>query len=291
MAKIVKPVLVDGQTLESKFTEALCGVEAAVTGGFLQRPVADTDAAFDLFGYLPADDDLRWSFISRYAEVRESMPIKRIHFENAWGATYLSPVASYRSGYVTTINPENRLQLDRALDNLSFRPEIRERFEYALPGDDVDVRLRLTDALCTHAADGGGKPETPCPEALYQLRLYDDVGYLGRVGFNMHVELEAPVVSIVNIQGVPGGTERIGEFTDDHGLPPANYLVQRVQAMFDTDDESVAVRGLVNPKRGNSRLYYGTLQAEGVDLFQALHKPSFEQRLPTSTMDELTRSL
>lgn len=255
----------------SDITQPSSGPEAAAP--FMQKPTALLDTAFNLFGYLPPDDDLRWSFLKKYNSVREDFHFRAMNFDNAWGAIYLSNEQSWRSGFVTTINPENTLQLDRALDNLGHRQDVLRRFEQAQADDGIDVRLRLTDALASHP-NRARPAETPCPEALYQLRLY--VGnYLGRVGFNLHTEHGTSVVSVVNVQGVPGGRSDAASFQDNYGLSPFNYLVQRVQEMASEDEAGLVVRGIMNPKKGNSRLYYGVFQNENVPMYKARHKPSY----------------
>jgi hypothetical protein len=256
---------------------------------FMQKPMAIIDTAFNVFGFLPPDDDIRWPFLAKYTAVKDSLHFGAMNFENAWGrAVYLSDELSWRRGFVTTLHGENTLQLDRALDNLAHRKDVLSRFD-ATCGDDVDVRFKVTDALITHS-DRTNKPETPCPEALYQLRLY--VGeYLGRVGFNLHTEDNSSIVSIVNIQGVPDGRSRIAKFEEDHGINPFNFLVKRVVRMAEISKPDLEVRGLINPKRGNSRLYNGVFRSEGIPMYKAYHKPSYTPPQPVDeTCDQIVQT-
>ncbi len=244
------------------------------TGGFapfMQKPADLLDTAFGLFGFLPEDGDPRWGFLQRYTEIDRALHIRGINFDNAWGAVYLSRVLSWRSGYITTLNPENTLQLQRALDNLEHRRYVESLFNKTQTSDGVDVRLRLTNAL-TSDPTKKQQPETPCPEALYQLRLY--IGrYSGRVGFNLHSEGERKVVSVVNIQGVPDGRCDIASFQENYDTSPFNYLLRRVLRM--AEEDGLEVRGLVNPKKGNSRLYYGVFRREKVPIYKAHHKTNY----------------
>lgn len=237
---------------------------------FLQKPTSLTDTAFDLYGFLPADGDRRWPFLARYDEISRTIGFRPINFANAWGATYLSAAASYRCGFITTGSPENCLQLDRALDNLERISDVTKRYEASRNGYDADMRLTLTDRLTTDR----GKPEidvTPCPEALYQIRLYYGQ-YLARVGFNVHEE-DSSVLSIVNIQGSHDASEGIADFKAEFGISPFNMLVQRVLSLAAVQDPGYDVRGMINPNRGNSRLYWGVLSQEGVDMYHARRKP------------------
>lgn len=244
---------------------------------FMQKPPALLDAAFNLYGFLPTDDDPRWSFLERYEEVKSRTGFRPINFENAFGAIYLSAKPSFRSGHITTINPENSLQLDRALDNLGAQEALDERYEASISNDDIDMRLVITDRIASHQHDQVQR-ETPCPEALYQVRLYYG-GYLARVGINVHREDETEVISIVNIQGIPGGREKVKEFQDETGINPFNLLVQRVVSLSRAGDFASSVRGLINPTKGNSQLYWGVLAKEGIEKYRALRKPSFSSRV------------
>lgn len=235
---------------------------------YMQKPLDVVDTAFALFGFLPEDDDPRWHFLSRYTDIQQETHFGRMNFANAWGATYLSDVVSYRSGFVTTANPENGLQLDRALDNLEAAPEVAVRYATSSPGfADYTMHYTLTDRL-TFDPCAPPQPVTPCPEALYQIRLYADDAYLARVGFNIHQEADTDVLSIVNIQGIPGGLKRNRAFTETYNISPFNLLVRRVISLAN-ERHPYDIRGLVNPERGNPQLYYGVLVEEDVSLYHA----------------------
>ncbi|MFO0970999.1 MAG: hypothetical protein U0520_01460 [Candidatus Saccharimonadales bacterium] len=242
---------------------------------FMQKPSVLLDTAFSLYGFLPTDDDPRWPFLARYEEVKRRTGFRPINFENAFGAVYLSADTSFRSGHVTTINPENSLQLDRALDNLDAQEYLVEMYGDEKCDDGIDIQFVLTDRIAAHQHD---RPqfETPCPEALYQARLYHHGQYLARLGLNVHRERESKVLSIVNIQGIPDGREKIEKFRDAYGVSPFNLLVQRVVRLSSTGDTAPVIRGLINPARGNSRLYWGVLGGEGIERYRVVRKPSLK---------------
>lgn len=249
-----------------------------VLGPEMQKPTELLDTVFELYGFLPKDDDSRWPFLVQYHQVQNELPFKPINFANAQGATYLSEVPSFATGFVTTPVPENQRQLRRALDNLAFRQEIGARFEASSSSEfeGYDIRLALTDSLVTDPTKP--LPEiTPCPEALYQVRLFDCGDYVARVGFNIHSEDGTFILSIVNIQGTPKAQERNQEFIKAHGTSPFNLLVKRVLNLAESQWPAYTVRGLVNPARGNSRLYWGVLSAEGVDMYRAHRKPAIHE--------------
>lgn len=242
---------------------------------FLQKPIDLVDTAFSLFKFLPVDGDVRWAFLVRYNDIKKRVGFRPINFENAWGATYLSAVPSYRSGFVSSLNAENCLQLQRALDNVGLMREMPGRFAASQSGfEQFDMQLRLTDRLMTDPTRQK-RIVTPCPEALYQVRLnYGQ--YLARVGFNLHSEDGGVVLSLVNIQGTPGSSERNADFQFEFGVRPFNALVQRVLALASVEEPVYDVRGIINPLRGNAQLYWGVLAAEGVAMHHAFRRPPLE---------------
>jgi hypothetical protein len=243
----------------------------SIDSPFLQKPISLVDTTFSLFGFLPDDKDPRWAFLSRYDEIKRTVGFRALNFANAWNATYLSDEASYRAGFVTSANSLNSLQLDRALTNVEHVHDVSNR--YATSADDYsdfDIRLSQTDRISTNP-DEPKHPETPCPEALYQIRLYDE-GYLARVGFNLHEEDGSTILSIVNIQGTPDGIKRNAKFEAEFGVSPFNLLVKRALSLAEAQSPRYNVRGMINPDRGNPQLYWGVLSQEGVELYHAQRK-------------------
>ncbi|HRF28603.1 MAG TPA: hypothetical protein PL051_03125 [Candidatus Saccharibacteria bacterium] len=242
----------------------------------LQKDLELLDAAFSFFDFLPEDDDIRWPLIATYAAVMHVTRFSRLNFENAYRAKYLSAEASYRSGYKTTMSDENNLQLARALSNLASKSDVRDGFNNLMAAegdldDDIELRLALTDRLSVDPTKAM-RAVTPCPEALYQLRLFQDGEYIARTGFNIHREAGARVLSIVNLQGVPGASAKYEAFRERFGKPAFNYLVDRALNLF--DDDTIR-RGIVNPK-GNTKLYWAAFEAEGVPHFHATYKEAID---------------
>ena len=237
---------------------------------WLQKDARILDQAFNLFGFVPEDDDERWPFLARYADVKEARNFKPINFENARRATYLSDEKSFSTGFVTTLTWPNPLQLDRALDNLSCREFALGVCEQHIASlDDSGLEYALTDAIITHPHEEK-RAVTPCPEALHQLRLNDEDGYLARIGFNMHFEDEVMIVSIANIQGVPDGAARNARFREQRSISPFNYLVRNLRDALGIQDIPIEIRGVLDPKRGNSQLYWGVFTAEGIPIYKQM---------------------
>lgn len=238
---------------------------------FVQKPISLVDTAFNLFGFLPDDEDPRWDFLSKYDEVKRLIGFRALNFANAWNATYLSDEASRRSGFVTTPNSLNTLQLDRALTNIEHLHDVRERYDASTDQyKTFDMQFIQTDRISTNPSEPH-LSETPCPEALYQIRLYDD-SYLARVGFNLHQESDSTILSIVNIQGTPEGIKRNAKFEAEFGVSPFNLLVQRAVSLAEIGTPAYNLRGMINPNRGNSQLYWGVFAQEGVEMYHAQRK-------------------
>lgn len=245
----------------------------------MQKPLPLLDTAFNLFGFIPEDRDPRWRFLMDYLNVKTSTNFRPINFANAWGATYLSEQASYRNGFVNSTNPTNSLQLKRAIRNLYSIGDVPRRFaqlpDMSIDNSLMDIQYSLTDSLTNDPT----KPKqeiTPCPEALHQLRLWYCGSYLARIGFNVHEEDGRPVLSIVNIQGTPGGVARNQEFNNQYGISPFNLLVKKVLSLAEIETPYMEVRGLINPEKGNSKLYWCALRGEGVKMFHAKRKPALQ---------------
>lgn len=103
---------------------------------------------------------------------------------------------------------------------------------------------------------------TGCPEALYQLRMLLDGKYIGRVGFNLHTENGQEVVSITNMQGIPGGSEIYEKLRKQHDFGPYRETVRLVKDHFSKDN--CLVRGIKNPRSGNAGFYNTVFKKSGV---------------------------
>lgn len=241
-------------------------IEGSSMDHFLLRPTAEVDTALDVLGFIPEDDDPRWAFVRAYASIHAETRFKPINFANAMRAKYLSDTPSFHAGFATSASPENTLQQARALDNLAAKGKVFGAF--AALDTPENVCLVMTEAICN---DTTRRPlgVTPCPEALYQLRASDSEGYLARVGFNIHAEEGTLVMSVANIQGVPGAEERNKNYKLQTGKPIFNQLVKIAQGMAPLIDETCEVRGIIDPARGNSGLYWAVFNKEGIVRYHA----------------------
>lgn len=255
-----------GMTLEILYSE---GIDIPSFPPGMQKSQRLVGASIDLFGLILPDADPRWPLAYGFQKQVLENGHTGFNFENAMRAVYLGDPASRRTGYSTTMNPENLRQMCRALQNLSAHVQVVERdraVKQVLP-EGVDIELVLTDRISRGTNSFG---ITGCPEALYQLRLFDEKKYLARVGFNLHTPTidgsQTPVISITNVQGVPGGQEGISRFRQKAGISPFNLLVRRVVAMARAQDfDILRVYGLRNPKNETSApLYNSVFRREGI---------------------------
>ncbi|MFA6420360.1 MAG: hypothetical protein WCW13_06170, partial [archaeon] len=68
-----------------------------------------------------------------------------------------------------------------------------------------------------------------CPEALWQLQLFDRNKYVGRIGFNFHTEGKKNIVTIANVQGASGQKFGQEEFRRIMGTNFGEYLITQLQ--------------------------------------------------------------
>ncbi len=122
------------------------------------------------------------------------------------------------------------------------------------------MKLARTERI-TRGTDRQGI--TGCPEALYQIQLFKQEKYVGRVGFNLHHE-KVWRVTIANLQGIPGGCPEYLEFLERHGIGPFNELMQTAKTLFRRFDSNTMILGLRNPSTDNSDLLNTVLEAEEI---------------------------
>lgn len=224
-----------------------------------------------LFRFLLSDEDPRWRLVYSYLDAQDRSRFKPLHSECALGAIYLSRQPSHRNRYSSYPNEQNIRQLARAINNLAAFPELGDIMSRVLSG--VNGELGIEFARTNKISLGtDARGITGCPEALYQLRLFGGKKYMGRIGFNVHLEQHQAIFSIANVQGIPNGKELYEKITDLLGVPPLNYLVGRLKAMCDYKfrDFPIEVRGLRNPKK-NPSLYNTIFKKEGIERY-SFHK-------------------
>ncbi|MFA9288519.1 MAG: hypothetical protein ACEQSA_01425 [Weeksellaceae bacterium] len=234
-------------------------------GPTVLQPQYFQDASEYLFGVLLMDpSDPRLTLAQAYHDTKERVRFKPQHFENALLAIYLSDKPSFRNRYSGFTSEENLRHLCRALHNLGSFHEIGEIFtesqnnEIGIEG--IDMQLAVT-----HSVNLGCNAQgiTGCPEALYQLQMQWDGHYIGRIGFNTHLENDKRIISVTNIQGIPSENLQAAglsyeNFHDSYGAGPHNMLLRRLKT-FSTIDPSIELRGLRNPKHKESSAFYNTV--------------------------------
>lgn len=223
------------------------------------------NVSLHFFRFILADKDPRWKLVHDYLALKETVQFKPIHMENALEAIYLSDFKSYRSRYSGFSCPANILQLERAIQNVKSWPWLQKRFDETNntnSSDSIQIKLARTDSITSGKNKEG---VTACPEALYQLRMFQNNKYISRIGFNIHIEDESNVISITNIQGVPGGHQINEEIKEEYGTMPYNILIRRLKLLQESD-ENIIIKGLKNPLHNeSSALYNSVFKAETVN--------------------------
>jgi len=215
------------------------------------------DAAERLFGFLPNEDDERWQIASYYCQAKEKNEIKPMNFENAMRSIYLSEDISFRNAIMAYTHEPNVRQLARAVINLNHFDFLKEKFTNLNDGLNSNFKIEFSQTnRINQGTDERGI--TGCPEALYQLRLFDQDEYIARIGFNIHMESKTKIVSITNIQGIPGGSENYKNIVEQYGFKPFNLLIKKLKTSL-SDENNLIYRGLKNPKNEDSASLYNTV--------------------------------
>lgn len=90
---------------------------------------------------------------------------------------------------------------------------------------------------------------TPCPEAVHQVRMFNnDREYLGRVGFNVHREGGAHVITIANIQGAPGRGPEYDRLRRQAGIDPFVATLSITQEVVTNAFPDAIFRSVIPPK-------------------------------------------
>lgn len=247
------------------------------------RGIHKTDAlinkSLEIFGFILADDDFRWQVVDAALEVKK-VQHTGIHKEAALQAIYLSDEPSYRNKYGDFYSPPNMLQLCRAIINISQFPHVQTAFaqltanpqtahalSFMAKAPGLNLQFQRTNRVELGVNEYN---VTGCPEALYQLQAFWKKWYIGRIGFNCHYEANTLVISISNIQGIPGGKEIYKWVRNRTDSNIFNLLVKTLVALSPNllqPGDQLAIRGLANPKKGNPAMYQHVLTAQGVPLF------------------------
>ena len=234
------------------------GLEIFRPKSLLGIPIDCQKAAIDLFRFLPELPDPRWSIALSWTRARQ-LGIRPIHEEVSQSAIYLSLKPGYRNGYSSFQSEPNLRLIARASVNLASLDQVKRRYcqsNSIRRTSDIQHVLAITNKI-TRGTNPDGT--TGCPEALYQIRMQRNKDYLGRAGFNIHTENGAQVVSISNIQGIPGGRDIYAQLEKKEGVNPFVSLVSFVRSMF----PDAVIRGVKNPVK-NPEFYNTVLSRAGV---------------------------
>jgi hypothetical protein len=156
------------------------------------------------FRIILEEEDPRWRLVYKMARLEKENIFKGEHFEHALRADYLSQYQSIRRGWSRYIDQVTITQLARALANIEIGNEVSPLF------NNLTYFNGLYEEIYEPSRIGvGHKPDergvTGSQEALWQLllmsKLFTGETYLGRIGFNFHIENHKRIVSISNIQG------------------------------------------------------------------------------------------
>lgn len=248
----------------------------------IQKSQRLIDSSLRLYGFILPDQDFRWQVAYGFLRSSEA-GFSRQNFENALEAVYLSKMTSRRNGEPTTVSEENVRQVARAVQSLGARKMLEDRFAANTPTsqpDSLEFQFCVTDRIQEDKKALDFDRPTPCPEALYQLRLFYKGHYLARIGFNIHREGESTIGSITNIQGRKEGCDLMKDFKHEFGILPFNLLILRLKVLASAGEDPIQLRGLRNPRHSDSSgLYNAVLKREGIPRFSREDKDHFYSKL------------
>lgn len=250
----------NGDLLISKILDRE-GIQSKVTHKYYDM----IDASIKLFQFVLSDTDPRRRIASHYL----SMQTKNkdgLTFENALLAQYLSDFPSMRSRYSKYFDNQSITHLARALKNM----EIGEQFlNYEENEGEYRFSFKRTNKL-TKGTDGFGV--TGCPEAVWQFQLFQKRKYLGRIGFNFHVENNSIIVSLVNIQGAKNVKTELNNFKKKYGIPFNLFLVKKIKhKIINTlKDKNIIFRGgyYFGGENAPHAMYRMTFRIEDISYFE-----------------------
>jgi hypothetical protein len=145
---------------------------------------------------------------------------KGAHLEHALRANHLSNHPSIRRGFIRYIDEVTIPQLARALANIEIGNSVKPKLDNVLS---LSIVYRCNYEI--GRIGSGLKPDERgimgCQESLWQFQLstvlLGNEQFIGRIGFNYYWENDNPIVSITNIQGIPGAKESLNFFEELNG--------------------------------------------------------------------------
>ncbi len=161
--------------------------------------------SINTFRILLGENDPRWRLVYQIERLKNEGLLSGQQLEHALRADYLSDLPSIRRGNSRYIDEVTIPQLARALANIEIGHNIAPLFKknFLKNSEFFYVEFEQARIGSGHIPDTRGVMGSH--EALWQLLLFQkqaDNLFVGRVGFNFHLENKTPIVSITNIQGV-----------------------------------------------------------------------------------------
>jgi len=159
--------------------------------GISKRVVCDAnlsqihDASIFLFKQIVARDDPRHCLAEKYAHLKKNINFQPINFENGMRANYASRSKGGNKPYGFSITGVLHVrQLIRSLVNI----EIGHRLVWRKKPIQIGKRQLVFERTNSLVKKKNSQGITGCPEAMWQLQLFDAGNYVGRIGFNFHIE-------------------------------------------------------------------------------------------------------
>jgi len=206
------------------------------------------DASIYLFKQIVDRKDPRHRLAKKYAHIKRKVNFKPINFENGMRASYASRSKGGNKPYGFSITGILHVrQLVRTLVNIEVGHRLIWRKKPIAFGNRELVFERTKSLVKKRSAKG----VTGCPEAMWQLQLFDKKRYVGRIGFNFHVEDGKRVVTIANVQGGIGAKELQENLKQEIGSNFGEFLISHLQKTLGPD---FIYRGMF-PKGDNITLY------------------------------------
>ena len=190
------------------------------------------DASIFLFKHIVERNDPRLHLAERYAHLKNKTNFQPVNFENGMRASYASRSKGGNKPYGFSITGILHVrQLVRTLMNIEIGHGLIWRRKPVQIGDRQLVFERTKSLVKKRGATG----VTGCPEVMWQLQLFDKKNYVGRIGFNFHVEDGKRIVTIANIQGGFGAKELQEKFKKDVGTNFGEFLISHLQRTLGKD--------------------------------------------------------
>jgi hypothetical protein len=220
------------------------------------------DSSLFLFKRILDPHDPRVKLAIKHAELKKKYNFKPINLENGLRAVYASRRKGYRGRWTDSpLSVQQLTQLSRALTNIRLSHKlIKGRKPLNIKGD-YSLNFELTNSIMVGKDKRG---VTGCPEAMCQLHLTKSGKYLGRIGFNFHIEKVEIVISVANVQGAEGKKNELDEFKEQFRENFGEFLIKKLMG---TMGPKFIYRG-IRPNGNNMPLYTMSFRKSGITTFK-----------------------